>query len=390
MNMKLDTILGHCGRKPEENHGIVNPPVYHASTVIFPTVADLEKANTSPRGLIRYGLHGTPTTFAFEEAVAKLEGGEHTVSLPSGLAAIAVPLLAFLKAGDHLLVTDNTYSPTRRLCNGALAGFGVETTYFDPMIGAGIADLIRPETKVVFLESPGSNTFEVQDVPAIAKAAHAAGTLVMLDNTWSVGYYFKAFEHGVDISIQAATKFIVGHADAMLGTVTTTEEFIDTIKRTATGFGYCAGPDDCYLGLRGLRSLSPRLARHQENGLIVARWLGQRPEVKQVLHPALPGCPGHDIWKRDFTGSVGLFAAVLHDTSKASVAAMLDHMDLFAMGYSWGGYESLILPEDPAGARTVTSWPHTGPTLRLHIGLEDPQDLIDDLERGFERLKAAA
>jgi cystathionine beta-lyase len=386
---KKDTLLINVGRRPEENFGLVNPPVYHGSTVVFPTLAALEASNAAPFEGVHYGRTGTPTTFAFEEAVAALEGGERTIALPSGLAAIACALLAFLEAGDHALVTDSVYFPTRRLLGGALKRFGVETTYYDPLTGGGIAALIRPNTKIVFVESPGSLTFEVQDVPAIAEAAHARGVTVVMDNTWSAGLYFQPFAKGVDVSIQAATKFIVGHSDAMLGTVTVPARLYERMRGTANGFGYCAGPDDCYLGLRGLRSLSPRLARHQENGLKLADWLNGRPEVEAVLHPALPGCPGHDLWKRDFTGACGLFGVVLRPAAKSAVAAFLDGLELFALGYSWGGYESLIIPTEPAKLRTVTPWTHAGPSIRIHAGLEDADDLIADLKGGLARFNAA-
>ena len=387
--MKKNTLLTHAGRRPQDHHGVVNPPVYHASTVTFPTVAELEASDATPFEGVRYGRTGTPTTFAFEEAVAALEGGARAVALPSGLAAIAVSLLAFLRAGDHLLVADNVYFPTRRLCRDFLAQFGIETTYFDPLIGRGVADLLRPETKVVFLESPGSLTFEVMDVPAITEVARAAGTITAMDNTWSAGLYFKPFAHGIDVSIQAATKFIVGHSDAMLGVVTTSDELFAKVKAAANAFGYAAAPDDCYLGLRGLRSLGPRLARHEETGLRIARWLETRPEVEYVLHPALSSCPGHEIWKRAFSGACGLFGVVLREAPKRAVTAMLDDLELFALGYSWGGFESLVIPTYPAKIRTATSWPYPGPSLRLHCGLEDADDLIADLEGGFTRFNAA-
>ena len=388
--MKKDTIITTAGRNPEANFGIVNPPVYHASTVTFPTVAALEAAQAEVFDVVRYGRLGTPTTQSLEEAVAALEGGFRTVSVSSGLAAIAVSLMAFLEAGDHLLVVDSVYFPTRKLCDGLLAGFGIETTYYDPMIGAGITELMKPRTKVVFVESPGSLTFEVQDIPAIAAAAQARGAVVIMDNTWSGGLYFQPFERGIDVSVQAATKYIVGHSDAMLGTITAIEELATKIKTTANGLGYCAGPDDCYLGLRGLRTISPRMARHQETALTLAHWLAARPEVARVLHPAFPNCPGHEFWKRDFSGSSGLFGVVLEDYPKAAVEAMLDGMELFAMGFSWGGYESLMIPTYPAKIRTATGWPDSGPSLRLHAGLEDVEDLITDLEKGLDRLNAAA
>ena len=388
--MKKDTQLVTAGRRPDANHGIPNPPVYHASTVAFPTVAALEAARDDRLNAVYYGRYGTPTSFAFEEAVAALEGGHRTVTTPSGLAAITCALLSFLKAGDHLLMVDSAYFPTRHLCGGVLAGLGVETTYYDPMIGAAVADLMRPETKVVYTESPCSLTFEVQDIPAIASAAHAAGAMVLTDNTWSGGLYFQPFEHGVDVSIQSATKYIGGHSDVMLGAITTTEETYETVKWTAVALGTCAASDDCYLGLRGLRSLSARLARHQENGLALAGWLAERPEVRRVLHPALPGAAGHDTWKRDFSGASGLFGVVLGDYPKQAVAAMLDGLEHYAMGFSWGGVESLILPTDPASARSAVPWTESGVCLRIHAGIEDAGDLITDLEKGFARLTAAA
>lgn len=380
------TLLAHVGNAPAANHGVVNPPVYHASTIIYPTLAALEHADRTPYEGTRYGRRGTPTTFALEEAVAALEGGAHGIAVPSGLAAITTALLAFLKTGDHLLVVDTTYGPVRRFCDVMLAGLGIETTYYDPM--ADVAPLIRPNTRVVYLESPGSLTFEVQDVPAAAAAARAAGAVSIIDNTWSAGLLLNPFRHGVDVSIQAATKYIVGHSDTMLGTITTTEETYLRVRRASSLIGTSVGPDDCYLGLRGMRTLAVRLARHQETALAVARWLADRDEVLHVRHPAFADCPGHDVWRRDFSGANGLLSIVLRPVGKTALAAMLDGMRLFAMGYSWGGYESLIVPFDPAASRTATRWPYDGVCLRLHCGLEDPADLIDDLDRGFARLRA--
>lgn len=387
MSRRKETRLAGAGRAPGSNHGVVNPPVYHASTIVYPTLAALEEADRTPYQGTRYGRRGTPTTFALEEAVAELEGGFRSVALPSGLAAITTSLLAFLKSGDHLLMVDTTYEPTRRFCDTVLAGLGIATSYYDPL--CDIAPLLKPNTRVVFAESPGSLTYEVQDIPRLAGTARAAGATVMLDNTWSAGLLFAPFTHGVDVSIQAATKYIVGHSDVMLGTITTTEACFLRAKRAASFLGVCAGPDDCYLALRGLRTLAVRLARHEQTALTLARWLGSRPEVARVLHPALPGSPGHDVWRRDFSGSNGLLSIVLHEVPKPALAAMLDGLELFAMGYSWGGYESLIVPFDPRHARTATAWTGTGPCLRLHCGLEDADDLIADLEAGFGRLAAA-
>ncbi|HKA65296.1 MAG TPA: cystathionine beta-lyase [Methyloceanibacter sp.] len=379
---KQNTRLAHAGREPQCFHGFVNPPIYRGSTILFPTAAALE-ANEQE---YTYGRLGTPTVRALEEAIAELEGGHATRLTPSGLSAIATTFLALLSAGDHLLVTDAVYRPTRRFCDQVLARLGVEITYYDPLVGAGIKDLIKPNTKVVFTESPGSQTFEVQDIPAIAKAAHEAGAVVVLDNTWATPLFFKSFTHGADVSIQAATKYIVGHADAMLGTITASKAVWPAIASTHEELGLCVGPEDAYLGLRGLRSLGVRLGHHQAAGVALAEWLKARPEVARVIHPALASDPGHAIWKRDFTGCSGLFAVVLKPAPKQAVAAMLDGFELFGMGYSWGGFESLMIPFDPSTYRTATKWQAEGPALRLHVGLEDLDDLKADLEAGFARL----
>ncbi|MEZ0279145.1 cystathionine beta-lyase [Methyloceanibacter sp.] len=383
---KDDTRLAHAGREPFRQHGFVNTPIYRGSTVLFPTVAALE-ANDQD---FTYGRLGTPTVRALEEAIAELEGGHRTLLAPSGLSAIVTALLAFVSTGDEILVSDSVYRPTRRFCDSVLKRLGIKTIYYDPLIGAGIAKLITKKTCVVFTESPGSQTFEVQDVPAIAAAAHAAGAVVILDNTWATPLYFKPFEHGADVSIQAATKYIVGHADAMLGAITTTEAVTKTVAKAHEELGVCPGPEDAYLGLRGLRSLGVRLERHQRSGLEIAEWLAARPEVARVLHPALPTDPGHAIWCRDFRGASGLFSIVLQPASHEALARMLDGLKLFGMGYSWGGFESLILPFDPSVYRTATKWKAEGPALRLHIGLEDVEDLKADLDAGLARLNARA
>ncbi len=389
--MKKETIVTTAGRRPKENFGIVNPPVYHASTVLFPSMAAHDEARKHPLEGVTYGRMGTPTTRAFEEAVAALEGGFRTVSLASGLNALTTAVLALVKSGDHILVSDSVYGPLRKFCDEFLTRFGVETTYFDPLIGGAIADLMRKSTRLVCTESPGSLTFEVQDIPAIAAAAHANGALVMTDNTWSAGLYFQPFAHGVDISVQAATKYIVGHSDAMLGAITVaSEEHWQMVKTTAVKLGLCAGPDDCYLGQRGIRTLAVRLERHQENALALARWLQGRPEVARVVYPALPQDPGHQLWKRDFTGASGLFGVMLRPFPKAAVDALIDALELFGLGYSWGGYESLIVPAHPEGARSAVPWQVGGPYLRLHAGLEDSADQIADLEHGFAALHKAA
>ncbi len=387
-----DTLVTRLGRDPARQNHAVNPPVYHASTLAFDSVAEFEAAAAAKfdKGALFYGRYGMPTTFSLESAVAELEGGYGAIAMSTGLAAITCALLTFLRAGDHVLVTDTVYQPTRHVCDELLGRFGVEASYFDPLIGAGIAELIRPNTRLVYLESPGSVTFEVQDVPAIAAAAHRAGLVVLIDNTWASPLYFKPFAHGVDVSIQAATKYIIGHADAMLGMIVSREEHYEALRRTAFHLGHAAAPDDVYLALRGLRTLALRMARHHRNALEVATWLQDRPEVARVLYPALPGDPGHALWRRDFTGASGLFGVALAPCPKEAVTAMLDGLELFSMGVSWGGFESLVRPTSLAGIRTATHWEPPGPLLRFHIGLEDPRDLIADLEAGFARLNRSA
>jgi cystathionine beta-lyase len=388
--MKTDTRIVHSGRDPEKQHGVISPPVYHASTILFPSVEAVEKRNQGQGKKMSYGLYGTPTTFALEEAVTGLEEGFDTALFPSGLAAICIALLAYLKTGDHLLMVDSVYGPTRRFCENWLSRFGISTTYYDPMMGEGVAELFQENTRAVFVESPGSLTFEIQDVPAIAKVAKEKGAVTLMDNTWATPLYFKPLTRGVDVSIHAGTKYISGHSDVMMGTVTTTEAAWPALKQTAREFGQNAAPDDCYLALRGMRTMSVRLSRHQESGLALARWLEGRPEVDRVLHPAWPSCPGHEFWQRDFSGASGLFAVVLKPYSPQAVAAMLDNMELFKMGFSWGGFESLILAMDPAEVRSATAWSGPGPLLRIHAGLEDVEDLQADLEAGFQRLKQAS
>jgi len=385
--MHDETRVTTLGRDPHRHHGIVNPPVYHASTILYPTLAALDAPRT--RDGYYYGRYGTPTTRALAEAVAGIEGGDFALVVSSGKTAITTVLMALTGAGDHILVTDSAYQPTRTFADGVLQRFGVETTYYDPRIGAGIAELIRPNTRLVFTESPGSLTFEVQDIPAIVGAAHAKGVHVVTDNTWAAGLYFKPFAHGVDVSIQAATKYIVGHSDVMMGTITATEALRAPIQDAYNELAGAPGPDDCYLALRGLRTMATRLARHQESALELARWLEARPEVEAVLHPALESHPDHALWRRDFTGSSGLFAFRLPQVSRPALAAMLDHLELFGMGYSWGGYESLLIPTTPGKIRSAVPWRHDGQMLRIHVGLEHTDDLISDLQAGFARLHAA-
>jgi len=333
---------------------------------------------------------GTATTRALEDALAELEGGFRSIVYPSGLAACVVPILAYVAAGDHVLVTDSVYGPTRRFADNLLARLGVEATYYDPLVGRGIEALMRPNTRVVFVESPGSLTFEVQDVPAIAEVAHRHKAVVIMDNTWGTPLHFRAFDHGVDISVQAATKYVGGHSDIILGTATATEQAWPALMRTTYGLGQCAAPDDIYLAQRGLRTMHVRLKRHWETGLALAEWIGKQPEVERVLHPALPGDPGHALWKRDFRGACGLFGVVLKPIGRPALEAFFDGFELFGIGASWGGYESLIVPIDLAGFRTATRWPYAGPSVRLHAGLEAPEDLIADLDAAFARLRARA
>jgi cysteine-S-conjugate beta-lyase len=377
-----------AGRDPASYHGFVNPPVYHASTVLYPSAEDF----LAHRARYQYGRRGTPTTEALELALAELEGPQCAgVSLlPSGLAAISAALLSVVHAGDHVLVTDSAYGPARNFCEQILTRLGVTTSYFDPTIGGAIAELLRPNTRVVYLESPGSLSFEMQDIGTIAKAAHGKGAVVFMDNTWATPLYFRPLDHGVDLAIQAGTKYIGGHSDVMLGTVSANAATVTALKTTVRLTGLCEGPDDVYLGLRGLRTLSVRLERHYQSGLAVARWLEGRPEVLRLLHPALPSHPGHAIWKRDFTGASGLFSMVLKPVPQKAVFAFLDTLDLFGIGASWGGYESLAIPFDCTPARTATRWQPGGPTVRFHIGLEAVEDLLADLERGFAALAAAS
>jgi cystathionine beta-lyase len=384
---KPATRLVTGGRNPAANHGFVNPPVYHASTVLYPTAEDF----VAHRGRYQYGRRGTPTSEALSGALAELEGERcaGVELLPSGLAAASVALLSVLKAGDHLLVTDSVYLPTRKICDGLLKRYGIATTYFNPLIGAGIADLMQANTRAVYLESPGSLSFEIQDVPAIADAAHKHGALVLMDNTWASPLYFRALDKGVDLAIQAGTKYLCGHSDVMLGTVSATAETWPRVRDTVTDLGLCVGPDDMYLAQRGLRTLGVRLAAHHIAGLKVARWLEARPEVLRVLHPALSSHPGHALWQRDFSGASGLFSIVLKPVEVAAVHAFINELTLFGIGASWGGYESLAIPFDCAPMRSATTWAPGGPTVRFHIGLEDVDDLIDDLEYGFAALAAA-
>jgi cysteine-S-conjugate beta-lyase len=378
--MKKETIATHAGRMSAEHFGVVNTPVYRASTILYRDLASLESGDVP----YIYGRRGTPSSASFEDAVTALEGGARSFACPSGLGAVAFALQAACSAGDHLLMVDSCYHPTRLLCDRTLKRLGIETTYYDPVVGADIAKLFKPNTRAVFCESPGSLTFEVQDIPAIARVAHERGAALLLDNTWATPLFFDAFAHGVDLSIQAATKYVGGHADVMIGYVTANEAWQSRLHNAHADLGLYASGDDCFLALRGLRTMAVRLERHQETGLKLARWLRARPEVERILHPALEDDPGHALWKRDFKGASGLFGVVLKPVGHAKFAAFMDSLKLFGMGFSWGGFESLIVPAKIH--RTAAPFKAEGPVVRIHAGLEDASDLIADLEQGLAKL----
>jgi cysteine-S-conjugate beta-lyase len=388
---RFRTHLTHAGRGGTKALGFVNPPVLRGSTMLYPTIAEREAAKQRPMDRVHgYGINGSATHWALEDMIAGIEGGTRCRIVSTGLAAITVPLLAYLSAGDHCLMPDSIYGPGRKFADSGLTRFGIETTYYDPSVGeAGMAALIRPETRVVYTESPGSATFEVQDIPAIARAAHARGAKVFMDNTWGL-HFFQPFQHGVDVSIQALTKYAGGHSDVMLGSITTNDDAdFERVHAMVRLLGQYASPDDCWLALRGLRTLGVRLQAQMEAGIEVAHWLRGRPEVAEVLHPALPGAPGHALWKRDFTGASSLFGLVLKpEFSVEACTAMVNAMQLFGIGSSWGGYESLLVPTTDGFTRTASTRHFDGPILRMHVGLEDPTDLIADLEQGFAVLRA--
>jgi len=385
--LKPETEVVHLGRDPAKHQGAVNTPVYRASTMVFPTLDDLEASAAGTYAGIGYGLHGLPTLTDLQSAVARLEGGTRGFAVPSGLAATTLPLLALTKAGDRVLITDSVYGPTRRFAMNTLERYGVEVAFYDPLAGAAIEQAMTANTRVVFVESPGSLSFDVQDVPAIAAVAHRHGAVVVMDNSWATPLGFRSFDHGVDVSVHAATKYIGGHSDVLLGLIVCNDATTEPMHRIWTDMGVAVSTDDAFLGLRGLRTLATRLERHQASALRVATWLRSRPEVREVLYPALPGARGHELWKRDFRLATGLFTIVLHPgPTRERFAAMLDRMRLFRMGWSWGGFESLIIPTDPDRLRTASRFDAGGPCLRLHIGLEDPDDLIADLEHGLDRL----
>lgn len=381
------TKVIQAGRRPEWTQGIVNPPVWRASTILYDSVAELRaRGAADTHHKLFYGRRGTPTQWSLAEALTELEpGAEATLLYPSGVAAVASALLAVLGPGDELLVPDNAYDPTRNLAYGLLKRFGITTTFYDPLIGAGIAELCTERTKAIFMESPGSMTFEVQDIPAIVAVAKARGIATLLDNTWATPLLLPAIQLGVDYSILACTKYVVGHSDVMLGSVTAAEGQYERLRAVTYQLGQTASPDDAWLGARGLRTMAVRLDQHGRSALKIAEWLETRPEVARVLHPALPGCPGHEAFVRDFRGASGLFSFVLNGGSDKARTALIDGLKHFGIGYSWGGFESLAIPVDPQRYRTATKWEAEGPLVRLQIGLEDADDLIVDLEAGLAR-----
>lgn len=376
------TALVLAGRSPFEYDGFVNTPLFRGSTILYETYEDL----VAHRGRYTYGRRGTPTLDALSKSLTEFEKGAGVVLTPSGLSAISTALLSVVKSGDHILVADTVYRPTRNICDTILKRLGVEITYYDPLIGADVNALFKPNTTAVYLEAPGSQSFEMQDVPAIAKAAAEHGAVSLIDNTWATPLYFRPHEHGVDISIQAGTKYLGGHADINLGAISANAATFKRVLQTHGDLGINPGPEDVYLALRGLRTMGVRLERHMASGLRVARWLAERPEVLRVLHPALESDPGHTLWKRDFDGACGLFAVILKPEHEKKIGAFFDALSLFGMGYSWGGFESLAIPFDCSDYRTATKWNPGGPAVRLHIGLEDADDLIADLEYGLKQL----
>lgn len=383
---EIDTRLTHSGRDPRQHHGAVSTPVYRASTILF---EDLAALDSKEGRRLRYGRRGTPTTHSLEDAICDLEHSDRSLVTPSGVSAISNILLTFARPGAHFLVSDSSYGPTRKFCEGVLRGLGIDTTYYDPTLGAEIESLIRPETVLIWMESPGSQTFEVQDVDAIVAVARRHGIKTAIDNTWSGGFFLQPIRQGVDISMQAGTKYISGHSDMMLGTIACTEEMYEPLRETYLRLGLCLGADDAFLALRGLRTLPVRMRQHHASGLAVADWLAQQPEVVQVMHPARPQDPHHALWKRQFTGASGLFGFVITETDRSRLARLFDHLELFGMGSSWGGFESLLVPNNPAIYRSATKWEPAGQTVRIHVGLEDPADLIRDLRAGFDRLTQA-
>ncbi len=384
---KMRTRLSAAGRRPKDQFGFVNTPIYRGSTTLFESMDDL----VARRATFTYGTAGTPTIRALEEAWSELAGAETTVLTPTGLAAITVALFTAAKAGDHILVMDHVYRPTRIFCDTMLSRLGISVTYFDPMLDAlALAELIQDNTTVLFLEAPGSQSFDVPDLQGLVALAKARGLCTILDNTWATPIFLPPHALGIDMAVEAGTKYLSGHSDLLLGLTSANAAWARRLRATYDCFAMLCGPEDAFLGLRGLRTLDLRLREAERQGMAMAHWLKDRPEVRQLLHPAFPECPGHENWKRDFLGSSGLFSLILQPAPVEAVAAMLDGLELFGMGFSWGGYESLVIPFDCAAYRSATRWCPDGPALRFSIGLEDVGDLQSDLDAGFARLRAAS
>jgi len=388
--MRENTRVAHLGRCKGWSHGIVNTPVYRASTCTFESFADFRRAIADPDSGLFYARLGTPSQWSLREAIRDLENGAGSWLYPSGMTAVAASILSLVEAGDHVLMTDGAYEPGRTLCNDILPRYGIETTFFDPTAAAAALEpLFRDNTRLVAVESPSSMTLEVQDLPAIARLAHDHGARVVVDNTWATPLYCRALELGADVVVHAVTKYIGGHSDLVMGVATANDETWPALQETSVKFGFTTSPDDAWLALRGLRTLPARLARHQAGAMALARWLAEHPEVARVHHPALEGSPGHEFFRRDFRASTGLFAVILARGHYEQMGALVDHLELFKMGFSWGGFESLLVPYDPSQLRSGRRWEAPGPLLRIHVGLEDPEDLIADLRQGLDRFTAS-
>jgi cystathionine beta-lyase len=378
----ISTRITQLGRNPFDHFGFINTPIYRGSTVLFPNVEKLESLDQP----YTYGTKGTPTTRALEQAWSEISGAYDTVLVPSGLAAVDLALLTATRAGAHILVTDSVYQPTRSFCDTILKKFGVIVEYYDPLMGKSITDLIRADTTAILVESPGSQSMEIQDVPAISNAAHAHDICIILDNTWATPLFFPPHQRGADLAIEAGTKYLSGHSDILIGLISANEKWSKRLRSTFNSFAIGASPDDASLALRGLRTMALRLRAQEKAAVQIAQWFKQQGEVAQVLHPALSDHPGHDLWRRDFLGSSGVFSVIFNPIKKKSLDAFIDSLQLFGIGFSWGGFESLVLPFDCKSYRTATQWQYTGPAVRFSIGLEDIDDLIEDLRNGFKRL----
>ncbi len=387
-NLHTDTLLATLGLAKGDPGGIVNTPVCRASTLLFESMEAFEAAESGTSSRPTYGRFSNPTNAALEKALAELDGADHALTFSSGLASIVCALMAFLKTGDHVLITDNVYTSTRTTVINEFDRLGIAYDFYDPTVGEGIEALMKPNTRVVYVESPGSLTFEVQDVPAIARVAHAHDCVVIADNTWATPIYYRPFDMGIDISMHSATKYISGHSDILMGVLTCKAKHYNRLLQTHKSYGACATADSCYLALRGLRSMRARMERQQQSAIEVAEWFKTQPSVEKVLYPMLPDDPFHALWKRDMTGGASLFSVIFKPCDKKAMAAFIDSLQLFGIGFSWGGFESLLIPFDPPKVRSATTWPYKGQAVRFHIGLEAPEDLIADLAQGLKRLVA--